>query len=584
VSKGYHIRMSISRASGDPPTEVTRRYGQSGAGAEDRGVAADPLVTISESGRYWTRSNVGEAVPGVMTPLNWSIWATIGQRTMLGGGVALGALSRRELRTAIDTGDGILGVFYGRMAVRADYMGMLGDRLPGMSGQAMVTGLFGRVPEGMAFHPTRRRYPMVAWCLTRTFVNFPRDVRALERTFGDWWQNATENQQGLDRAAAIALFHEAMKKFEAALQLQTDGLMVVIQPVFEALTKIATKAGVDNVATLSGSGHAEIAVISDIWQASRNTISVQDVLRRHGFHGPQEGEIAGNVWRENDAPLRALIEQYAARPDSDDPIAADERRGVERQQITRRVLVAYPWHQRILVRFVPRLGRTRIPMRGVVKRKFLEALDVARFAARRIGEHLVADGVLDDAGDVFYLSRDELTGALPTNIREVVTARRGYWHNHHNVVVPSEWQGMPAVSPVDDHPTTVSVLSGIGVSAGVVEGLARVVTDPSFADVEPDEILIAPYTDPSWSSIMFISGGLVVDIGGTLSHAAVVARELGIPCVVNTGSATTSIATGDRVRVNGTDGTVTIVTARNPIAGRSYIYGKEGPSTPVTSP
>jgi phosphoenolpyruvate-protein kinase (PTS system EI component) len=83
---------------------------------------------------------------------------------------------------------------------------------------------------------------------------------------------------------------------------------------------------------------------------------------------------------------------------------------------------------------------------------------------------------------------------------------------------------------------------------------------------------------------MFISGGLVVDIGGALSHAAVVARELGIPCVVNTGSATTSIATGDRVRVDGTEGTVTIVTARNPIAERNEMYGKDGPSTPVTSP
>jgi pyruvate,water dikinase len=89
-----------------------------------------------------------------------------------------------------------------------------------------------------------------------------------------------------------------------------------------------------------------------------------------------------------------------------------------------------------------------------------------------------------------------------------------------------------------------------------------VVTDPSFTDVEPDEILVAPTTDPSWSSIMFISSALVVDIGGALSHAAVVAREFGIPCVVGTYDGTRVLRTGDRVRVDGTAGTVEIIERR----------------------
>jgi pyruvate,water dikinase len=103
------------------------------------------------------------------------------------------------------------------------------------------------------------------------------------------------------------------------------------------------------------------------------------------------------------------------------------------------------------------------------------------------------------------------------------------------------------------------VVEGVGVSAGVVEGLVRVVTDPSFDDVEPDEVLVAPTTDPSWASIMFVSSALVVDIGGPLSHAAVVARELGVPCVVNTRSGSRVLRTGDRVRVDGTTGRVEIL-------------------------
>jgi len=109
-----------------------------------------------------------------------------------------------------------------------------------------------------------------------------------------------------------------------------------------------------------------------------------------------------------------------------------------------------------------------------------------------------------------------------------------------------------------DGPPSVTV-SGVGVSPGVVEGIARVVTDAACCDVEPGEILVTPATDPSWSSIMFISAALVVDIGGVLSHAAIVARELALPCVVDTKTGSRLIHTGDRCRVDGTNGTVTIL-------------------------
>jgi pyruvate,water dikinase len=102
-------------------------------------------------------------------------------------------------------------------------------------------------------------------------------------------------------------------------------------------------------------------------------------------------------------------------------------------------------------------------------------------------------------------------------------------------------------------------LTGIGAGSGVVEGLVRVVHDPDFADVEPGEVLVAPTTDPSWASIMFVSAALVVDIGSVLSHAAVVARELGLPCVVNTRVGTRVLRDGDLVRVDGTAGTVEIL-------------------------
>jgi pyruvate,water dikinase len=118
---------------------------------------------------------------------------------------------------------------------------------------------------------------------------------------------------------------------------------------------------------------------------------------------------------------------------------------------------------------------------------------------------------------------------------------------------------MPVPQPAHATDQAATSLRGIGASPGVVEGPVRVVHDPEDADVHDGEILVSATTDPSWAALMFISAGLIVDIGGTLSHAAVVARELGIPCVVNTKTGTRALRTGDVCRVNGSSGLVEIL-------------------------
>jgi pyruvate,water dikinase len=119
------------------------------------------------------------------------------------------------------------------------------------------------------------------------------------------------------------------------------------------------------------------------------------------------------------------------------------------------------------------------------------------------------------------------------------------------------------------------VVAGIGACGGTVEGRARVVLDPAFDDVEDGEILMAPFTDPSWASVMFTSAAVVVDIGSALSHAAVVARELGVPCVMGTDGGTRRVGTGDWCRVDGTAGTLTILRPAHDIDA-----GEEGSRPP----
>ena len=170
---------------------------------------------------------------------------------------------------------------------------------------------------------------------------------------------------------------------------------------------------------------------------------------------------------------------------------------------------------------------------------------------------------------MFLLSAEELQSPpAGPRLAEIVAGRRATRAEYQSLeLTSSEWHRLPETAraqasddPVGERPAPVT---GTGVSAGVVEGFVRIVSDPSFAGVEPDEVLVAPVTDPSWSSIMFISSALVVDVGGMLSHAAVVARELRIPCVVGTGNGTRTPRTGDWVRVDGTAGTVEVL-ARGP--------------------
>jgi pyruvate, water dikinase len=99
----------------------------------------------------------------------------------------------------------------------------------------------------------------------------------------------------------------------------------------------------------------------------------------------------------------------------------------------------------------------------------------------------------------------------------------------------------------------------MGASPGVVEGVARVIHDPGSEDMEPGEIIVCSVTDPSWVSLIVLSAGIVADIGGPLSHAAIVARELGVPCVIATKIATTMLHDGDRIRIDGSAGTVEIL-------------------------
>jgi pyruvate,water dikinase len=522
----------------------------------------DPLHNYSAPNLHWSTDNLGEAAPGVLTPLGWSLWGSVGERASREALYRLGALDSTERLAPDDPDDRILRIFFGRVAMQVEFLSTLGDRMPGTTGQDVVRGIFGRVPDDIDFRPTTRRYPAVALRFPKAFITGPRAVRALAEDTDAWWRRSTGAAATADLPASTALLQDAADRFYETLALHTTCLMGVVQPMFDALSAITTRAGVGDVAVLSGSGGAEMAVVADIWRAARGEIPLAQMIAHHGFHGPAEGEVSSRVWREDDTAVRRLLTEYAARPESDSPFAQEQRRRGQADEMRREVLAALPRAQRAPAAAVLRLAASRIPLRGVGKRSFLQGLDVARAASRRIGDHLLAGGLLADADGVFFLTFDELTGLLPPDARALVARRRERRDHYRSLRIPAHWTGQPVPleeAPAGDADENLSTVAGIGVSAGVVEGVVRVVTDPDFAEVQSDEVLVAPTTDPSWSSIMFVSSALVVDIGSALSHAAVVARELGLPCVVNTRDGTRVLRTGDRVRVDGAAGTVDIL-------------------------
>jgi pyruvate,water dikinase len=180
-------------------------------------------------------------------------------------------------------------------------------------------------------------------------------------------------------------------------------------------------------------------------------------------------------------------------------------------------------------------------------------------------EQLRETGVVDDVEDIYYLTFDELHHAVRHRVVDsaAIAERKASFELHGTLspprVLTSDGEMLTGRYHRNDLPP--EALAGLAVSAGVVEGRARVIHDMSHADVGPGDILVTAHTDPSWSPLFVAISGLVTEVGGVMTHGAVVAREYGLPAVVGVQGATRKITDGQRIRLNGTGGYVEILSA-----------------------
>ena len=203
-------------------------------------------------------------------------------------------------------------------------------------------------------------------------------------------------------------------------------------------------------------------------------------------------------------------------------------------------------------------GYREYPKYGIVSRYF-----VYKQALREEAERLVQNHVLRETDDIFYLTMQELHDAVRANyvddqlIRQRKDAFRSYQALTPPRVLTSDGEVITGAYRRDDVPA--GALVGLPVSAGTIEGRARVILNMAEADLEPGDILVTAYTDPSWTPLFVAITGLVTEVGGLMTHGAVIAREYGLPAVVGVEHATRLIRDGQRIRVHGTDGYVEIL-------------------------
>lgn len=328
----------------------------------------------------------------------------------------------------------------------------------------------------------------------------------------------------------------------------------------------AFDAGVDGLLDrLGASGSTDVEAFLAGWD---------DFIHRFGSRGPNEWEIMAETWETRPEIALAMLDRIRFQADDESPTRRNAAKAAEREQLTAEVRaeVAELGDEELAGQFEGAMvASAQLGFRERTKTNIIRAVHEGRMAFRELGRRMHEAGHLADPMDVFMLTDDELDAfvADPASFRDTLAQRRT---DHaalaeleppfiiRDGVVPplSAWKrkgdGDVSVAQAGE------VLQGVPGCAGVVRGRARVVLDPTDPrGLEPGEILVAPLTDPAWTPLFMAAGGVVVDVGGQISHSIIVSRELGLPCVVSVTDGTRRIPDGAEIEVDGAAGTVTIL-------------------------
>ncbi|MET8231127.1 rifamycin-inactivating phosphotransferase [Micromonospora sp. NPDC005298] len=372
-----------------------------------------------------------------------------------------------------------------------------------------------------------------------------------------WWLNDQLQEWLGEKNAADTLTLSAPHNITSEMGLALLDVADVVRPhpeVVAFLHKAGDESFLDDLARLPGGPQARDAI--------------QAYLDRYGMRCVGEIDISRPRWVERPSTLAPLILDNVRNFEP----GARERRfeqgrqaaRTKEQDILERLRELPDGHRKAdeTKRMIDRV-RTFIGYREYPKYAIVSRYLVYKQALLAEAERLVRAGVLRATDDIFHLTFHELHDVVRTNRADdqLIRRRRDAFRSYLSLTPPrvltSEGEALFGAYRRDDVPA--GALAGLAVSGGTVEGRARIVLDLAEADLEPDDILVTAFTDPSWSPLFVAVRGLVTEVGGLMTHGAVIAREYGLPAVVGVGQATTLIRDGQRIRVNGTDGYVEIL-------------------------
>jgi pyruvate,water dikinase len=588
----------------------------------------------------WTNANVGEALPGVATPLTWSI---IGKFSRRGFERAFGTLG-------LDVPEDyeLVGSFRGRVYLNLTQFISIASTIPILDPDVLFEMAGGGGADLVReVHPTQSRLgflarlpvtaarvlgaqltmPLVApiWSAymdRRVDAFFERDLS--EMTLGGLASELERIDRIFDRNGLIMLTcssnflmsYVVMKKFldwfgrpEARRrERELFGALDVqsAEPVLDLL-ELTRRAGESGRVGAILREHQPGEVADKLERAAAEgeeaagafLEELSEFCREHGHRAPREAELATPRWREERRFIFEIIQSYLQAPEMPTPESYRREWRADRQRVGAIVEEGFG---RVAGRLFGGLlgwARSTARIREFMRTHVVETLDLYRRFALECGRRLAARGLISRAEDVFYLRYDEIRVWLEGEVggqgvvqafslrvavrRAMVDALRDlpdppntFVLRDGDIVDAEEVRrgGGPSV----DRPDEVRhILEGLAGMRGKVTGRARVIEDPEAGQtVEPGEILVAPYTDVGWTPLFLTASAIVMGLGGPLSHACIVAREFGIPTVVNARGATDKIATGDLVTVDGDAGIVYVHQERE--AGEDEEHAGESPT------
>ncbi len=531
---------------------------------------------VPEAKRY-SRANGGEVVPGVATPLTADFMRLTSGAAMCFMFHQLGAISTKERGPAADGSEstyaGRFGeFFYGRLSSDFDFVLDILARIPGVDAAAIEEQLTGERSTIVRPGGGIVRSAVAAGKIVATLASHQRRVDRYEAQERRWWTGHCTAMQTADLATARAGWTDAVHHMRRGQALQC--VTAALHPgSIEPVLKVARKHVSDEQASLviAGAATLEADVLNRLWAVAREDQPLDAFILTYGFYGPNAGELASPSWRADPGGLTKTLASYRALPEDRSPrtmMATRHRESLAaRSQLRER-------QQRlggtVTATLIARADKATA-LREKGKTLMLMGADAARAAALRIGALLAAQGTLERANEAFYLTAGQLTHDSTAGLQAIISERMAQRTAYERIVMPIDFHGGELAQVVREQLTrlianeppdhaAVTQIVGEGVSSGVHTGVARIVHDPRDADLNPGDVLVCSTTDPGWAPLMTLASAIVLDMGSALSHGAIVARELGIPCVANTTIGTTAIREGATITVIGSTGTIDIVT------------------------